>query len=191
MPPNHVFEGSNLLRTLTLATAILLLAAVGVVHAGYQVGEAPESFRLPDADNVMWDLDQVVNRPCLVVFANPSWPMLTSYLAGLEREFTPYRSQGLNVIAVLTGRGATADFARRLRTDSGANFPIVLDTGGEVALRYQVSAYPLNVVISGRMIRERRVTSSYSESIRSLTAWRAASVLNATWWQIKELFRRK
>jgi peroxiredoxin len=132
-----------------------LLLAAGPAHAEGGVASHPAPrFEVRSLEGDGLSLDALLEKGPVLVDFWATWckPCVTS-LPAVERLWTAHRAAGLTVIAVSIDGPRNFAKVRPFARSLGLTFPVVIDTDGALARRFDVVAVPTSVLIApGRRI---------------------------------------
>ena len=140
---------------LVLFLAVLVLVAFGHLTNGQEENEEPRvgrlapSFQLPDLSARKIELKAVYqkNKVTLVNFWATWCPPCRVEIPEFNRIYQEYRGKGLEILAVNTWDDSNPEKIKEFVDRAGMEFPILLDTEGNVATRYGVRGIPTTVII--------------------------------------------
>jgi peroxiredoxin len=92
-------------------------------------------------------LRQQGNKVLIVAFVNTACKPCEEDLVYLQSIYDRYRSDGLDVVCVVTGQSGNTDRAKRFIRNLDLNLPVVSDKGGAISKRYHVTGFPCQYVI--------------------------------------------
>ena len=129
----------------------------GRPEGGLSSGSHAPEFTLSSLDGKTVDLGKTTERNRVVVvnfWATWCGPCRLE-MPQFDRAYTEMRAQGLEILAI---SDEPAEAIREYLSERPVEFPILLDTDGEVAKLYEVEALPTTVVLNrhGQILMVRR-----------------------------------
>jgi peroxiredoxin len=152
-------------RALTAALAIAwtLPAPAARFHAAPGVAAPDFALRAVAGPNVR--LSEHIGQIVVISFWGSDCDACRAQLQALERDFSAYRAQGLQVYGVEVADDQTA--ALRFARGTRVTFPLLLDPAKTVARVYDVDNLPMTVLID-RDGKIRQVVRDFNETSRQV-----------------------
>lgn len=126
---------------------------------------APEfSLETPEGETI--SLSELRGRPVLINLWTSWCPLCRTEMPALNRVYREYRQQGFEILAVnSTWQDRQAD-AISFAAELGLDFPVLLDTDGQVSKLYQLQSLPTSFFIGkDGVIREVVIGGPMSEAL--------------------------
>jgi hypothetical protein len=108
---------------------------------------ALETVKLVDLDGVVHTLGEASNEITAVVFVGPECPLSQKYVPTLNALARDTKSLGVRFIAAISDPSVARPLALRFRKDYAVEFPVVLDTSGDLAAELEPTRTPEAFVI--------------------------------------------
>jgi len=127
---------------------IFLLAACGQEkQAPVQIGGSAPQFTLRDLEGNSISLSDYSGSPVVLRFILTDCKYCRADTPSFKRLHSRYGQQGLGMLYI-DSQGVDPSFLQGFARELAITFPLVRDTGGEVAAKYKVRALPQTIVLS-------------------------------------------
>lgn len=157
----------------------LAASAISVIgcgrRAGLKTGEPAQDFRLDTLSNDRFYLHQHRGKVVVLVFWTTWCRYCRTEMAELQSLRQTVNNDDFVIAAVCMDPENTTEL-RRIVTDIGIRYPVLLDKGAEVASKYKVAAVP-SIVIIDRQGNIGLVREGYSRSVSQQVRSKVTSLI--------------
>ena len=138
-----------------ILTLVLILNSC-LPETGAQIGNLAPGFQLQDLDGNTVSLGDLRGQPVMVNFWASWCGPCRAEMPHIQAVFEEWQDQGLVILAINIEE--TASLVRQFMQDNNFSFPVLLDTNGDVAGKYNVSGIPVTFFIDkDGIIQERKL----------------------------------
>ncbi len=132
-------------KLMTISVMILALALVtaGCTSKGTQVGNVAPDFELKNLDGETVSFSELRGSPVILNFWATScgWCVLEMPFIQEIYEDKEWQDKGLMILAI--NKKETPSLVRQFMQSNNFSFPVLLDTNGDVSLKYNVTGIPV------------------------------------------------
>jgi len=130
---------------------------------GTQVGDLAPDFQLLNLDQEPVSLNNLRGKPVVLNFWATWCGPCVSEMPYLQEIYEEYSSQGLVLLAV--NKAESQSRVEEFQQRHNLSFPILLDSGGEIAQKYHIRGIPTTFFIDGDgIIQERKIGAFVSKA---------------------------
>lgn len=134
-------------RAVALILLCLLLTACGQEgRPGLRIGDSAPRFTLSDLDGKPVSLADYTGRPVVLRFILTDCSYCRADSPFFNRIYARYGTQGLGMLYI-ESMGIDPSVLEAFARELAVTFPVLRDSGGEVAAAYRVKALPQTVVL--------------------------------------------
>jgi peroxiredoxin len=137
---------------------------------------SPVPFVLPGADGLPHNLSEQTGHPLLLVFFKTSCSTCRLSFPYLERFYAAYRAQGFQVWGISQ---SPLDSSLAFAVDTGATFPVLLDSTWDVSESYEVVGVPTFTLVDSSGQIAYRSASFSKEDLNEMSRLVAAETHSA------------
>jgi len=135
------------MKARTVFVVLGLLAVLGCAGGALKKGDPAPELVLESLDGSTVRLSDYRGRPVLINFWASWCAPCREEMPELQKVFAAQQADGLVILAVNTTFQDRVEDVRRMRTELGLTFPILLDRDGKAAAAYRASAWPTSVFV--------------------------------------------
>jgi peroxiredoxin len=136
-----------MMKARTVFVVLGLLAVLGCAGGALKKGDPAPELVLESLDGSTVRLSDYRGRPVLINFWASWCAPCREEMPELQKVFAAQQADGLVILAVNTTFQDRVEDVRRMRTELGLTFPILLDRDGKAAAAYRASAWPTSVFV--------------------------------------------
>jgi|GEM_PF-348495 len=137
-----------------------------------RVGMPAPDFTLSDPEGRTWRLSELRGKPVVINFWATWCTPCRLEMPLLEAAYQRHKAEGLTILAVDIKADRGPEAVKAYREELGLNFPLLLDTTGQVENVYKVRAYPTSFLVdrNGIVVDMKRGAVANQESLEQLLA---------------------
>ena len=135
----------KVILAIILASGLLIAGCSAGAEQGARTGSQAPDFRLPELDGQTVSLSNFQGKPVLINFWAVSCPPCRFEMPFIQEIFEEWSDKGLVILAINIGESPST--VKRFMESYGYSFLVLLDTRGDVALKYGIRLIPVSLFI--------------------------------------------
>ena len=144
-----------------LASGLLISGCSAGAEQGARIGNQAPDFQLPSLDGQTVSLSNFQGKPVLINFWTTWCPPCRAEMPFIQQIFKDeeWSDKGLVILAINIGESPST--VKRFIESYGFSFPVLLDTRGDVALKYGIRPIPVSFFIDKDGIIQVKVIGAF------------------------------
>jgi len=135
----------KVILAIILASGLLMVGCSTGAEQRARTGSQAPDFRLPELDGQTVSLSNFQGKPVLINFWAVSCPPCRFEMPFIQEIFEEWSDKGLVILAINIGESPST--VKRFMESYGYSFLVLLDTRGDVALKYGIRLIPVSLFI--------------------------------------------
>ena len=127
--------------------------------SGARVGESAPNFQLQDLDGQSISLSKLLGKPVFLNFWSTQCPPCRAEMPYIEEIYDEWSGKGLEVLAINIGESPSV--IKEFFQSQNLSLPVLLDTDGNIATKYNITAIPTTFLIDKDGIIQGKIIGAF------------------------------